>query len=926
MRSKHFLQMRRVALLTTAAVLTAACGGSDPGKQLASAKSYIEKGEFRAAVIELRGALQQQPDMAEARFLLGKALLDNDEPVAAAVELRKAADLKYSPAAVAPLLARALLAQGRAADVVAQYAETRLDDKAAQARLATTVAFAHLQLDQGAKASVAFKQALDAVPGYVPAQVGVARQLAAGGDTAAALQGVDAIIASGAADAETWTLQADLLVLSKSDRVGALAAYRKALSVDPKHVPAHVGVIRMLFSARELDAAAAQVAALQKAHPGHPLARLFEAHLAFERRDFKSAKETVQQLLKRAPESPQVNELAGAIELASGSPSIAKSHLSKVVQTMPGNAGARRMLAAAHLRSGESAKALEVLQPLLAATPPDGLALALAGEAQMQAGELDMASDLFARASKASPENMEAQTALARTRFLKGDTTGAVADLERIAAASSGTAADLELVNAQLRRRDYQAALKAIDALDRKQPGKPLALQLRGVAFLGLKDIAQSRANFEKALSLDAAYFPAAFNLARLDLADKKPQAAQARLEAVIKAKPGHLQAMLALADLKSRVGAPAQEVTDLLASAARLNPNEAAAHVSLVNNHLINKRNEAAVAAAQQADAALPNQPAVLDALGRAQLAAGQQNQAMATFNKILAVQPQSVGAHLRVADANLAAKNTDAAIQSLKRALAAQPNAPILYQRLFVLLIQSNQTAEALKLARDLQKSHPSHSLGFVLEGDAHRMSKNNDAALVAYKAALGKALPTDAAVRYHALLGAAGKQSEADKFSASWTKDQPQDAGFAIYLAETALARRDFAAAESHFRRVIALQPNHAAALNNLAWLMVKSNQPGAVAMAERANSLQPDQPAFMDTLAMALAAEKKLDQAVELQKKALAIAPDSPVLKLGLARIYVQAGQKPQARELLESLSQLGDKFQDHAEVRSLLSTL
>jgi FimV-like protein len=78
--------------------------------------------------------------------------------------------------------------------------------------------------------------------------------------------------------------------------------------------------------------------------------------------------------------------------------------------------------------------------------------------------------------------------------------------------------------------------------------------------------------------------------------------------------------------------------------------------------------------------------------------------------------------------------------------------------------------------------------------------------------------------------------------------------------------------------------------------------------------------------MDTLAMALAADKKLDQAVELQKKALAIAPDSPVLKLGLARMYVQAGQKAQARELLEPLSQLGDKFQDYAEVKSLLSTL
>jgi predicted Zn-dependent protease len=211
-------------------------------------------------------------------------------------------------------------------------------------------------------------------------------------------------------------------------------------------------------------------------------------------------------------------------------------------------------------------------------------------------------------------------------------------------------------------------------------------------------------------------------------------------------------------------------------------------------------------------------------------------------------------------------------------------------------------------------------------VLEGDAQRALKNNDAALAAYKAALGKALPTDAAVRYHALLAATGKQAEADKFSAGWTRDQPKDAGFALYLADAALARRDWPAAELQYRRVIDLQPGNGVAINNLAWLLVKANKPGALALAEQANMLQPNQAAFMDTLAMALAAEKKLDQAIEVQKKALAIAPDSPVLKLGLARLYLQGGQKPQARELLEPLSQLGDKFQDHAEVKTLLSGL
>jgi cellulose synthase operon protein C len=43
-----------------------------------------------------------------------------------------------------------------------------------------------------------------------------------------------------------------------------------------------------------------------------------------------------------------------------------------------------------------------------------------------------------------------------------------------------------------------------------------------------------------------------------------------------------------------------------------------------------------------------------------------------------------------------------------------------------------------------------------------------------------------------------------------------------------------------------------------------------------------------------------------------------------LKLGLARIYLQSGNKAQAKELLEPLAQLGSKFSEQDEVKSLLA--
>src|SRR6266540_1643655 len=97
------------ALLSMIAVLLIGCTGNSPEALLASAKELLAKNDSKAAVIQLKNVLQKKPDTAEARFLLGKILLEGDDAAAAERELRKARDLNYPPGEVNPLLARALV-------------------------------------------------------------------------------------------------------------------------------------------------------------------------------------------------------------------------------------------------------------------------------------------------------------------------------------------------------------------------------------------------------------------------------------------------------------------------------------------------------------------------------------------------------------------------------------------------------------------------------------------------------------------------------------------------------------------------------------------------------------------------------------------------------------------------------------------------
>ena len=70
-----------------------------------------------------------------------------------------------------------------------------------------------------------------------------------------------------------------------------------------------------------------------------------------------------------------------------------------------------------------------------------------------------------------------------------------------------------------VRQKKFDAALAAVAAIEKKQPDKPLAHDLRGSVLLAKQDVAGARQSFERALVIDPAYFPAAANLARLDLA-----------------------------------------------------------------------------------------------------------------------------------------------------------------------------------------------------------------------------------------------------------------------------------------------------------------------------------------------------------------------------------------------------------------------
>ena len=912
------------ALSMLAMALLAGCA-EKPESMVVSAKDYLAKNDRNAAVIQLRNALQKNPELAEARFLLGKALLDNTEFASAEKELRKAGELGYAYDAIIPLLARVLVSRGDYKKAIEEFAKADVPTPEGKAELQTALGQAYLGVGNIEVARDRFATALVLQPDYPQALMGQARVTAVGGDLAEALTIIDTALAKSPALAEGWQLKGDLMS-AQGQTEPATVAYRKALEVRPDYLPAHSSLVSLLMQQGKLDDAGKQLEAMQKIAPKHPQTLYWEALLAFQQKNFVGARDAIQKHLARVPDNVPGLVLAGRINNQLGSYAQAETELLKVLHNFPKQQAARMTLIDTYIRMGQASKAVDALKPLLEVPEPTSDVLALAGEVYTRNGETAKAAVYFEKAAALDPTNARKRTAVALSHMAMGEGERGFRELENAAAADTGIRADLAVIATLARQRKFDAALNAIVALEKKQPNSAFTHTLRGEILVAKRDIPGARASFDKALSIDATNFPATAHLAQLDLADGKPDEAKKRFDALLAKDPKNVKALLTMAGLRVKTGGTTEEVALMIGKATAANPNDPEPRMALISHYLSSGDPKKAVAAGQEALAALPDRTEILDALGRAQQVAGDTNSAIATYARLAQLLPESPMPFMRMSELQVMAKDPTAARESLRKALALKPDLFEAQRRMIALEIDRDATPAALAIARDVQKQHPNESVGYILEGDVYARKKAWSDAAASYRIGLKRSGTADLAIRLTSVLRAGGNNAEADQFTASWLKEHPADRAFYNYLAETSLLKKDFAGAARQYKAMVQKNPNDAMALNNLAWVSRQLKDPKALEYAEKANQLAPDNAAILDTLGDLLLDAGEVKRAVEMLQKAITLAPDNAAIRLNLARALIKDGQKEPAKKSLEILAKLGDRYPNQATVAKLMQGL
>lgn len=248
------------------------------------------------------------------------------------------------------------------------------------------------------------------------------------------------------------------------------------------------------------------------------------------RREFDKALKAVATLERKLPNDPAVITLQAAAYLGKNDRASARKSLERAVAAKPDFYPAVAYLARLDLQDKNPAAARKRFEALLDKNENSLAAmLYLAELSEIEKNEKEMLSWLE-RAAKAHPNALPPRTSLVRYYLARNDTQQAVKQARAAVDANPQNAEALSLLgNTQLAAKDATNAIASLQKVIQLAPNSANAHYQLGLALVVAKQPGEARASLEKALTMQPGYERAVDTLIKLDLADKKPEAALQR-------------------------------------------------------------------------------------------------------------------------------------------------------------------------------------------------------------------------------------------------------------------------------------------------------------------------------------------------------------------------------------------------------------
>lgn len=914
MKSDRF--SHTLAAAAAALMIAAAPAWADPAaasRYYEDALRRFEEGDTAGAIVQVNNALQQDGNMLAGRLLLGRAYLREGELGAAEVAFREAQRLGVGAAEVVVPLAQILLMRGRSEDVLRIQPADGLP-LAVRLELLTLHGRAQAALGRAADARDSFARARALDPSSALPLVAEVPVLLTAGERALAHELAAQAVRLAPEMAAAYNARASVAHVM-GDLEAALADYARAEALDDSLfdvVIARAGILIDLGRGQQ----AREILRRFEKGPTEPRAFYLLALLAEREGDSARASRLLADAATLVDALPaewlasreQLLMVGGLAHHAGRQNEKARGYLEALVARYPNNLGARRLLAAVVYELGDLARAADLLEYVLRQNPDDAQALFLLGRIQLSWRRYARAADLLERAARQGVGG--ALAALGFSRLGQGDEARGLEDL---AASFERSPGDLVVASALahllVRQGKPADAVAVAERANRALDGNPAALNLLGGMRRAVGDLAGARAAFEQALRREAGFMPARLNLARVDVAEARYDAARATYAEMLRKNRRDAVAMYESGLLEQRAG-NLVEARRWLEKALAERPESLEFGLGLVRLHAAMGERAAALETAKAIGARHLGNTEALAALAEAQIEAGETKAARQTLAEMTRLADFDAHRLLQVGAMQMRAGNPGGAAYAARKIQQALPG----HEAAMVLEADAMAAdpavdAHALEaVVTALRSTHPSSAEGLRLSGDLALKAKRFAEAERFYVEAHGRAPSIAMLARIASLAVVRGTPQAPVPLLERWLAEHGEDAAAREILGELQMRAGDMAAAAEQYERIVAAGNAGARVYNNLANVRLALGKGDPLPAAEKAHALAPEDALVLDTLGWSLAHAGRLDEALRHLRDARLRAPDNAEVRWHLADVLVRLGREREARSELEAALQ------------------
>ncbi|HEX9136474.1 MAG TPA: XrtA/PEP-CTERM system TPR-repeat protein PrsT, partial [Nitrospirota bacterium] len=465
---------------------------------------------------------------------------------------------------------------------------------------------------------------------------------------------------------------------------------------------------------------------------------------------------------------------------------------------------------------------------------------------------------------------------------------------------------------------------KAIDVLKKGLMGGPsdaVSYYLMGEAYSRQNNLNEARTHYQTAKEADPKYDPAYFRLASIDFTQQKQEEGITEIRSLLEKEPGNVQALLLLASLAEAYSDENEARKNYLAAA---DTGKAEGIIAAALYLHRTKDADKALSMLDEGIKKVPTDIRLLELKGSILLANKKYKDALTTFTAIDRVNHRIGFGYL--VNTYVAMGEHAKALEKVEAEIKGNPTNLGLRAELSRIYLQKGDKTGAIENARNIIRKNPDSPVGYLTLALMHEGSNDVDKAIEVLKsapktqnAALSFMLG-NMYVRKKSYAAALEQYRQAEKINAG--SDQ------VLFMKGSVLnamgKKKD---ASDEYQKVLRLSPNHAMALNNLAYLYAEDdkNLSQALMFATRAFMLAPQNDFIRDTLGYVLLKNGRTDQGLSMLKKAWEGSPKNPSICYHLALAYNGHGDSAKAAEYLQKALELGD-FPEARDARALLSSM